>query len=306
MIGAHGEGLCIDYSDSRSWLTLFYALPLEIIEKQKEYLAIPRCPYEVLRTDKYADLINDELFLQLVWDSYAWAAWQCFRVPGKDGTYRDIPGIDLFYSGEFALWRMAYYAVGLIREQFQKSGLGFQELFGLDQKQEIPYLSYQQWSNLIRNAMDRIIAEQNWQPVIDGIWNSRTPEDYSEYYSRVKAAFESQWNHSRTKAGKGMLSLEAIMESGPERKSLFEIPDRTDYSEEAVTRLCLSQFLSMLSGKDRDILQLKSDGLPDWEIAERVGYKTHSAVVKRMKRISECFDEYIKNSYASYRETFNP
>lgn len=28
--------------------------------------------------------------------------------------------------------------------------------------------------------------------------DTRTPEDYSEYYSRVKANFESQWFHERT------------------------------------------------------------------------------------------------------------
>ena len=48
-----------------------YLLPKELVQKQKEYLSLPRCPYEVLRTDKYDELIENDVFLQLVWDCYA-------------------------------------------------------------------------------------------------------------------------------------------------------------------------------------------------------------------------------------------
>ncbi len=68
------------------WLTLFYALPRVMVEKQKEYLSLPRCPYDVLRTEKYDELINDDLFLQLVWDCYAWMIFQRIPIPLKDGT----------------------------------------------------------------------------------------------------------------------------------------------------------------------------------------------------------------------------
>lgn len=33
---------------SRSWLTLFYSLPRELVEKRPAYLKLSRCPYEVL------------------------------------------------------------------------------------------------------------------------------------------------------------------------------------------------------------------------------------------------------------------
>ena len=66
------DTLWIPRSSNKSWLTLFYALPKELVQKQREYLSLPRCPYDVLRTDRYDELINDDLFLQLVWDCYAW------------------------------------------------------------------------------------------------------------------------------------------------------------------------------------------------------------------------------------------
>ena len=54
-------------------------------------MKLPRCPYEVLRTDRYDDLINSDVFLELIWDSIAWSVWQYFEVPGADGEYKDPP-----------------------------------------------------------------------------------------------------------------------------------------------------------------------------------------------------------------------
>ena len=48
-----------------------------------------------LSRKKYAELINNDLFLQLVWDCYAWMIFQRIPIPLKDGTYRFIPGADL-------------------------------------------------------------------------------------------------------------------------------------------------------------------------------------------------------------------
>lgn len=49
--------------------------------------------YEVLSTDKYDELINDGISLELVWDCAAWAVWQFFKVPNKKkGSYCGIPG----------------------------------------------------------------------------------------------------------------------------------------------------------------------------------------------------------------------
>ena len=44
---------------------------------------------------------------------------------------------------------------------------------------EVPFLTYQQFSNLIGNVTDMVVAEQEWQPVIDAIWENRTVEDLS-------------------------------------------------------------------------------------------------------------------------------
>ena len=94
--------------DNMSWLTLFYSLPEELVSKRPAYMNLPRCPFDVIRRDDYAELLNTDVFLELVWDCYAWSAWQYFEVPNKDGDYRQIPGSFNSYSGDFPLWRLSY------------------------------------------------------------------------------------------------------------------------------------------------------------------------------------------------------
>ena len=173
-----GEIIEIPQDSDKSWLTLFYSLPRELAEKWKPAYELPRCPYEVLRTDKYDHIVCDDMFKLLVWDCYAWCAWQFFQVKDRKGNYRDIPGNWNQYAGYFPLWRLSYSIIPYIRMKFEQNGLGFQNLYNIPQGVEVPWLTYQQFSNLVGNVTDMVIAEQNWQPMIDAIWENRTVEDY--------------------------------------------------------------------------------------------------------------------------------
>ena len=55
----------------------------------------------------------------------------------------------------------------------------FQNLFLAPIEHDIAWLPYQQFCNLVGNLTDLIVKEQDWQPVIDEIWNNRQPEDYT-------------------------------------------------------------------------------------------------------------------------------
>ena len=55
-----GEIIEIPQDSDKSWLTLFYSLPRELAEKWKPAYELPRCPYEVLRTDKYEHIVCDD------------------------------------------------------------------------------------------------------------------------------------------------------------------------------------------------------------------------------------------------------
>ena len=55
-----------------------------------------------------------------------------------------------------------------------------------------------------------------------------------------------------------------------------------------------------ISEKDREILKLHMDGLTEQEIADKVGYKTASAVRKRIAKIAEDYEDYVTAEYQKY------
>lgn len=52
------------------------------------------------------------------------------------------------------------------------------EIIEIAQDDDISWLTYQQFGNLVGNLTDMIVAEQQWQPVIDAAWEMRAEEDY--------------------------------------------------------------------------------------------------------------------------------
>ena len=50
--------------------------------------------------------------------------------------------------------------------------------------------------------------------------------------------------------------------------------------------------------------ELKNRGYSVTEIAPLVGYQSHSAVVKRLKKITDLYDDFVSKKYQNYLETF--
>ena len=170
---------------------------------------MPRCPYEVLRTDRYDSIVCDDMFKLLVWDCYSWSAWQFFRVKDRKGRYREIPGSRAQYAGCSSLWQLSYSIILYIRMEFEKHGLSFQTIYDVPPGVEVPWLTYRQFGNLVGNVTDLVIARQNWQPVIDAIWENRDVEDYDARNSAVKTDFMRKWHHDRSGSS---LSLDEMTE----------------------------------------------------------------------------------------------
>lgn len=295
----YGEMIEIPWDSSKSWLTLFYSLPRELAVKYKPALDIPRCPYEVLRTDKYDSIICSDMLRLLVWDCYSWSAWQFFQVKDRKGNYREIPGSRAQYAGCFPLWRLSYSIIPYIRNVFEENGLSFQNLYDIPPGVEVPWLNYQQFGNLIGNVTDMIIAEQGWQPMIDAVWENRDAEDYNAGSSTVKTDFMLAWHHNRS--GKSV-SLEELTESGD--GEIFGIADtRSDFEQRVISEVQITAFAERnINEKDRAILKLRMEGYAEQEIADQVGYRTASAVHKRIARIASAYENFVTSEYQKYLE----
>ena len=290
----------IPQSSNLSWLTLFYALPKELVEKRAEYLELPRNIHQVLQSEKYTAMIQADSFLELVWDCYAWSAWQFFQIPHQDGTHHDIPGDWSHYSGDFPLWRLSYEIIKHFRKKFENEmEWSFQKLFLMDKDDDLPWLSYKHFGNLVGNLTDMIVAEQNWQPMIDEIWNCRQVNDYSGRNCNKKD-FMRSWTHSRTAQH---ISIEDLMENGTtiDGEQLYEIADpRGEFESKVISEIHIEQFKNKLTEQDARILQMRYDGYSLQEIADVVGFKTAGAVSKHIAKIAGSYEDFVSDQYDKF------
>ena len=290
----------IPQDSNLSWITLFYALPKELVEKRPAYLELPRNIHQLLHSEEYRKLIESEAFLELVWDCYAWAAWQFFQMPGKGGVKHDIPGNWSNYSGDFPLWRLSYEIIKYFRQKFEtEMEWSFQRLFLMDKDSELPWLSYQHFGNLVGNLTDMIVEEQNWQPMIDEIWNNRQVADYTGKNIQ-KRDFLRSWNRSRTSEH---ISLEDMLENGASinGEQLYDIADlRGEFESTVLTEQSMKQFKDKLTEQDRKILQLRYEGYSLKEIAEKTGFKSPSAVSKRIEKLAGAYEDFVSGEYSDF------
>lgn len=108
-----------------------------------------------------------------------------------------------------------------------------------------------------------------------------------------KINFLKRWTHSDTQLG-AALSLDAVMASNMDAvENAADFFSPTESAEEAYAEL-RNGFLATLSEDDRAIFIMRENGKTQKEIAETLGYKTHSAVTKRLQAMRGQFEMYIK------------
>lgn len=127
-------------------------------------------------------------------------------------------------------------------------------------------------------------------------WNN------GNYY--LYAYVSDKWYHTRSK--KAEFSLEGYKEHLMEAydDDGWEVPDPvSDFEDEVVENVDVQRFMATLSEKDRNILQLRQDGYTLQEIADKLEYKTHSAVLKRINKIGRQYEKYSGLSFGFQRMT---
>ena len=108
-----------------------------------------------------------------------------------------------------------------------------------------------------------------------------------------KINFLKRWTHSDTQLG-AALSLEEVMASDRDAvENAADFFSPVESTEKAYMEL-RNGFLATLSEDDRTIFIMRENGKTQKEIAEALGYKTHSAVTKRLQAMREQFEMYIK------------
>ena len=97
-----------------------------------------------------------------------------------------------------------------------------------------------------------------------------------------------------------MISLESFREDYAEQNdgAEWDVADPTVEIELYVTdQIQVEQFMKTLNKKDIQILEMRMFGLTLEEIANKLGYKTHTGVLKRIRKIGRYYEKFAGVDY---------
>ena len=268
------------------FIPAFYFIPKSILDRcGSELNSIPRNPRKLLQSWDAIAMVESDLFLLAIIDAYAFMVWPFMGL----GAKREI------YSGYEPSWIFAHAAPYWIQEMQEEKILpkakellkdgGVDEIFG--------YVSEEEISDLFSWLVPQTMAHHNMKAVIDTAKEFRCFEDFDYRNSRQKIDFYRKWYHTRTKIS--VESLDEIKEKYAENTDGMEwdIPDDSINVESTVLEpIAVSKFLDTLSETDRKILTMRMDDVTLEKIAEELGFKTHSAIHKRIRRIGLAYEKF--------------
>lgn len=174
-------------------------------------------------------------------------------------------------------------------QELLKDG-GVDETFG--------YVSEEEISDLLSWLVPQAMTNHNMNAVIDTAKEFRCFEDFDYRNSRQKIDHYRKWYHTRAKIS--VESLEEINERYAENNdgTEWDIPDEdSDMNHTVLESMAVNEFLASLSETDRQILTMRMEGITLEKIAENLGYKTHSAVHKRIRKIGLAYEKFTGEDF---------
>lgn len=146
--------------------------------------------------------------------------------------------------------------------------------------------------NMLSNAVGTLMQTMNYEEIAKVIAENPAYEDFAHgKLNNFRAKdFDRKWNHTR--ASVKVSSIEEMQTSADGEEVEVNIPDTSvDVFEQVSSKLTEETFWSKLSEDDKIILLMRMDGKTQQEIADHLGYKNHSAVTKRIKKLKDFFLE---------------
>ena len=145
--------------------------------------------------------------------------------------------------------------------------------------------------NFLQNAVEKMLKVMDYDAVADIVNNAPEHKDFSSLENNhPKQDFDRNYYKTRTKHP--LISLDELTEGGNEsalHNSDYIAEQNVENSKEAVRA-----FWNTLSKEDKKLLLFRMNGMTYKEIAAEMNFKTHSAVLKRRRKIEEQFIEFFK------------
>ena len=198
--------------------------------------------------------------------------------------FLDIRASVKAYSENDPIWRLNYN-VEWYREVLEKAHYIYTPSYLFNKiDYDLPYTPWAVYQFGYIQTLPIVMEKHNLLEIMDYVKKHRCFEDFEEKVdSKQKLAFETQWRHEQTKHPQ--ISLEEYSEKN-------DIFNASDVEEQVVSKETINEFTATLDDTDKRILELRMEGRTYEEIAKELGYKTPSAVQKRIKKIGTAFQKH--------------
>ena len=272
------------------YLPAYYFIPKKVLEKcGKELNSIPRYPHLAIRDWNSIILIESDLFLNLIIDAYAFMVWPYMGL----GAKREI------YSGYEPSWILAhspaYWVEALTEAKILPTVGTF--LKDISPEEYFGFVPIEEISETLQWLVPLTMEAHNMNAAIEMAKEFRCFEDFDFRHSRQKTDFFRRWYHTRT--AHPQVSLESWQEYYKESHDgqEWDVPDNTTVELNSIAEVQVEKFMATLTDKDRQILILRMEGQRLEEIADELGYKNHSGVLKRIRKIGQLYEKFAGVNY---------
>lgn len=137
---------------------------------------------------------------------------------------------------------------------------------------------------LLNNAMDTLLDTVGYGNILAAAKEIGTVEDFSKRpINYPRRDFEDKWNHPRAKTQIAFSSNAANNALEQEENQVHDNVEDSLFGQD---------FFKLLDPTDAKIVRLAMDGFTHERIAEKLGFKTHSAVTKRLQKLRPVFIKY--------------
>lgn len=254
-------------------LPLFYTFPMEVVAKS-EFRDLPRNMHTALTDAQSLERIQSKQFLKDMIDMTAAMVWMHL---GHRGWMEVYSGYSPAYVCAHMLryWRNLFYTVyrDVNPVELFRQAAHF-DWIPMEEAKEI-------WAQIVAFSdahfpilRDVIAIEKELPCFEDFDLTSGTARHSRAYYD-----FLRKWYHTKTK--------HPIMLTD-------KIPHKLGFwTNSADFRIDWESFVKTLEPAERKIIELKLQGKTQKEIAEIMGYKTHSAVQKKLKKIHTDYNNWF-------------
>ena len=272
------------------YIPLFYFLPKSLLEKCGNLpFRISRYPYELFTDWKQIELIESDQFNLLIKDAFHYLVW----------PYMGLNAGREIYSGYYPAWNFSHMPSYWIKALFDAGFLPSIEdvVKNITQDTLFNFVSDEYVDTVLKEVVPQAMEKFGMNDIIAVTKEYPCFEDFDDRPSRQKTDFKNRYYHNKTKHP--MISLEAFKEEYKENHDDAEwdmIDESFDLEGDTASKVDLERFMETLSDTDRQILQLRLEKYTYQEIADKVGYATHSAVKKHIDKIKKDYQSYTNKN----------